>query len=97
MSQLSPRYTLPLSTQQTNNNETLGLHDLLVWMSHYGKPQLQLLDGGWTCMIYMRTDGPGMTTTIRADFDHGDPSAAAQQCMNRMKSALGQTARRIES
>ena len=68
-----------------------GLEGKLEWLRGFGHPRLSTLNGtGWFCVIEMHVSAVGSTFKVESDHKCETPSAAVDQLIERMLSALAQ-------
>jgi hypothetical protein len=60
----------------------------LVWLCKFGQPRLGMLSKGWHAKIEMNTNTTGTSFDVSTDFQQPTPSAAVDQLIERMLTAL---------
>ncbi len=66
---------------------TLTLEEILAKLQRVGSPRL-MFSGGWSCAVEITTPARGTDYTIRSEFGHMSPYAAAKECAQRVEKAL---------
>lgn len=63
------------------------LEQNLAELSKFGKPSVNLINGGWYCRVEMHiADGvKGATFDVKSEFGHAQPSTAVVECLSRAK------------
>lgn len=67
---------------------SLSLEELLLQMQAHGQPRVSLISNGWFCAIDMYVGAEGAEFAVKSEFNFDTPTAAAQQCMERLRAAL---------
>lgn len=64
------------------------LESILLEMQPFGRPRVGLYTGGWVSQIDMTVNATGAKFEIQSDFGFKSPTAAAAQCLERMRAVL---------
>lgn len=60
----------------------------LQWLCRFGQPSVRMMDSGWYASIDMNTNTTGTAFKVRSEFALPSPTAAAEQLIERMLTAL---------
>jgi hypothetical protein len=64
------------------------LESALIALSKFGKPHCGLFDSGWLCNVDMHVTATGASFTVRSEFGHPSPMAAALECTQRVDAIM---------
>lgn len=66
-----------------------SLESILDALQKFGRPRVCMVDAnGWYCVVEMNTTAKGAEFNIKSDFGMASPLLAAQQCLERVESAM---------
>lgn len=67
---------------------SLTLEEALLELCRYGHPRLSNMQGGWYAKIEVFVTGEGVGFDVASDFKQPTPTAAVNQCFERLQAAL---------
>lgn len=77
-----------LTQLQIAGKKPESLEELLLAIARYGEPSLLRTKSGWWCYVNMHVTSKGASFEIKSEPNHGSPTAAAQQCLERIGATL---------
>lgn len=67
----------------------IDLDSALQLLSGHGEPFVTFTSSGWVCAVEIKPNITGTAIKVRSEYKHDTPTAAANQCLTRLRDALG--------
>lgn len=74
--------------RESIRDKNLPLEAMLLALSKFGKPRISHMSEGWHCAVEMYVSSVGVDFKIASGFTLPTPTAAAQECAQRLDSVL---------